>query len=122
MLTKDGLLTALESTIENEITVGLYVNEPDGDAVLRSDLEESKNYQPQKLNRAQWAVDEQKLEATADRVVFKFSGKAGKIVGYFLEARGRVITYEPFMDPLPVNTNEDVIRVRPRIMAKRLVA
>lgn len=120
MLTVDGLLDALESIAARPMECRLYVNEPDGDVVWLSDLEQATNYDPVTVPPDAWKIDENTLSMTADAVEFSFSGKAGKIAGYFLTRAGRVLSYEPFMDPIPINSKQDRIKVRPRILAKRL--
>lgn len=122
MMTRDGLLTALEAVLELPIEVVLFVNELDGDNVNLSDIEEARNYKRQTLKREQWKIDEENLQATSARVPFVFTGRAGKVVGYALVARGRVVTYETFMDPVPINTNEDKLGIYAKIRAEALAS
>jgi len=120
MLTVDGLLDALESIASRPMECRLFVNEPDGDVLYATDLEEPPNYKPVVVDPAAWHVDNQNLSITANPIEFSFSGKAGKIAGYFLTRGARVLNYELFMDPVPINSKEDKIKVRPRILAKRI--
>jgi hypothetical protein len=120
MLTVDGLLDALESIASRPMECRLFTNEPDGDVLYASDLEEPQHYKPVTVEPSRWKIDAENLSMTADRLEFSFSGKAGKIAGYFLSRNGRVLNYELFMDPVPINSVEDKIGVRPRILAKRV--
>lgn len=120
-LTRDGLLTALESLLDQPITIRVHTNEPDGDVVSISDLEEARNSKPVTLTRKDWQINEEAVHATGPRTAIRFSGRAGKVTGWHGEARGRVVVYEQFMDPVPVNTDEDIIWVTPRIRAESLV-
>lgn len=121
-MTRDGLLTALESLVEQPLQIGLYTNTPDGDVVSVSDLEEARNYKRVTVPKGGWKIDRDALTATCEKVSIRFTGRGGKIVGYFIEGRGRVVLYEPFMDPVPANSDEDVIGVRARIDAQSLAS
>ena len=122
MLTLDGHLSGLEALVRQPLTARLYVNEPDGEVVYASDLEEPlQNYTPVTVPPEIWKSDRVNYWVEVkERITFSFIGKAGKIAGYFLTLGDSIVLYEPFMDPIPVNTNEDKIHVRPRIRAKRM--
>lgn len=120
MLTVDGLLDALESIAARPMECKVFLNEPDGDVLYATDLEEAPNYQPVIVKPESWKLDENNLSITAEQIQIVFSGKAGKIAGYFLTRGNRVLNYELFIDPIPVNAKGDTIKVTPRILAKRL--
>jgi hypothetical protein len=119
MITRDGLMLAIERLIGDGLELGLYVNELDGQDVRLSDIKQPKNYAMIKVPQSSWNLDPVNSAATASKQRFKFGGKAGYISGYFIKSGERLISYEPFMDPIPINSNEDVIGVRPRLFARK---
>jgi hypothetical protein len=119
MITRDGLMTAVERLLGEGLEVGLYQNELDGSDVRLSDVKQPKNYSMVMVPASKWTKDPARMSATAEKQELKFSGKAGHVIGYFLKSGDRLISYEPFMDPIPINSDEDVIYVRPRLFARR---
>lgn len=122
MMTTDGLIAVLEGLTAKPVLLCLYVNEPDGDVVRRADFEEPNTYTPITIEPGQWKINRQSFFATAEKTSFPFTGKAGKVVGYFIVRDDVVLDYQPFLDPIPINTNEDIIHVRPRIKTRRMTA
>jgi len=117
MMTREGLMVALGAIVGGGVKIGLYVNALAGEGVKLSDIEQAPGIAL--IEVSGWRENEKagQIEATS-RYTFKSPGNVGLIRGYYMQARGKVLYYQPFQQPVPFMTNEDVMHIRPRLRAK----
>lgn len=123
MMPNEGRVAMLRALTEKQIVLCLFVKgpKPQEEFCSADDFAQPKHYQPIELSARDWAVDEENVVATADKKTFSFSAPAGKMAGWvMLTKRDRlVVGYDYFADPVPINSKDDTVGVRPRVVVQR---
>lgn len=114
MIPYEGLVAILDATIGKAMLLCLFTDGPNEMTARFKDFTEAQHYEPRRVTRRDWLVDQEKAEATLDKHTFKFERPAGKMKGWMLRTveDGTVVAFDHFADPYPINSDEDTVSVR----------
>lgn len=112
----------LRALVEHPMLICLFSGGPEGgdDAASLKSFTPTANTEHKRLEFRDWRIDEELVEAAADKQIFRFKAPAGRVLGYYIMTRKdeAIICYERFTDPVPVNSSEDTVAVRPRVIVR----
>jgi len=93
----------------------LYTNDVKGSPGA-DDFVEPAYSKSLEIKEADWTVDEGAVIARLSKT-FTFSGVGEKIIGWYLMVTegNIIIQYEPFKNPVPINSTRDKVHVSPAL-------
>jgi hypothetical protein len=121
MIPNEGLVAALQAIVEKPMLLCLFSEAPENaELATYADFKEPSAYEPFPVERRMWRIDQAAVEAALDRHVFRFKAPTPQVAGWLLMLRTdrTVLSFNRFARPYPINSSEDTIAVRARIVLK----
>jgi hypothetical protein len=123
VIPNEGRVAMLRSLCSDAMTLCLFTVGPAPDQEFASlgQFTPASGTTMRKLEYRDWRIDEERVEAAADKQTFAFSATGEKMLGYYLAGRRdqNLLAFEYFKDPVPINSTDDTVSVRPRIVLNK---
>jgi len=120
MTPREGRVATLRLLCAEPMFLCLFTKGPVAgkDECSIQDFTPSKASQMRPMSMRDWLIDEEKVTAMADKRTFGFSSVGEKILGWYmiLKKDSLVIGYDYFQDSYKINSTDDKVGARPRLM------